>query len=65
MYEFLDKFAFCQVTFQDKGAFSLVNSKIRYEKERQVASLGKIICVPLTCVDSDICLLVMTPASLY
>ena len=67
------KCAFYQVKFQAKGAFSIVKSehmyniylRMRDEVERQVASLGKIICVPLTGVHSDICLLVMTPTSLY
>ena len=62
---FPDKFAFYQVTFPAKGAFSLVNSKMRDEMEIQVSSLGKIICVPLTGVDSDIRLLVMNPTFLY
>ena len=64
IYVFPDKSAFCQVTFPAKGAFLLANSKIRDEMERQIASLGKIICVSLTGVESDICLLVMTPTSL-
>ena len=65
IYVFPDKFAFYQVTFPVKVAFSLVNSKMRDEMERRVASLPKIFCVPLTGVESDICLLVMTQTSLY
>ena len=65
IYVFPDKCAFYQVKFPAKGAFSLAYWKMRDEMERQVASLGKIVCVPLTGVESDICLLVMTPTSLY
>ena len=65
IYVFPDKFAFYQVTLPAKVAFSLGYLKMRDKMERQVASLGKIICVPLTGVHSDICLLVMTPTSLY
>ena len=65
IYVFPDKFAFYQVTFPAKGAFPLANWKMRDEIERQVASLGKIFCVPLTGVESDIWLLVMTSTSLY
>ena len=60
IYVFPDKFAFYQVTFPAKGAFSLANWKMRDEMERKVASLSKIICAHLTSVDSDICILFMT-----
>ena len=42
-----------------------VNLKMRDEVERQVGSLGIIICAHLTGVDSDICVLVKTLTSLY
>ena len=42
-----------------------VNAKMRDEVDRQVASGGKITCVLLTDVDSDICVLVKTLTSLY
>ena len=41
------------------------NAKMPDEVDRRVYSLGKIICVSLSGVDSDICLLMMTLTALY
>ena len=42
-----------------------VNAKMPDEVDRQVYSLVKIICVSLSGVDSDICLVMMTLTALY